>query len=128
MGRWICTSIFIFSLVLAGGCKKQAGDQDAVRASIEKHLSGRSDLNMAAMDHEVKQVSIDRDQATAQVEFRLKQGGAAMQLEYTLQRRNGEWTVLGSQPAGGQNAHPAMDQPPPNVPPGSTQNYASAVQ
>jgi hypothetical protein len=120
MGRWICTSIFVFSLVLAGGCKKQAGDQDAIRASIDKHLSGRSDLNMAGMEHEVKQVSIDRDQATAQVEFRLKQGGATMQVDYTLQRRDGEWTVLKSQPAGGQFSHPAMDQPPPNAP-GSTQ-------
>ena len=119
MGRWICTSIFIFSLVFAGGCKKQVGDQEAIRASIDKHLSGRSDLNMAAMDHQVKQVSIDRDQATAQVEFRLKQGGAPMQVDYALQRRDGVWTVLKGQPVGGPNAHPAMDQPPPNAP-GST--------
>lgn len=121
MGRWICTSIFIFSLVLAGGCKKQAGDQEAIRASIDKHLSGRADLNMAAMEHEVKEISIDRDQATAQVEFRLKQGGATMHVDYVLQRRNGEWTVLKSQPAGGQNSHPATDQASPNVPHGSTQ-------
>ena len=111
MGRWICTSIFICSLVLAGGCKKQAGDQEAIRASIDKHLSGRSDLNMAGMDHEVKQVSIDRDQATAQVEFRLKQGGATMQVDYALQRRDGEWAVLKSQPAGVLPAAKNLQQP-----------------
>ena len=124
MLRWICISILIFSLVLTVGCKKRVGDEQGVRASIEKHLSGSSDLNMAAMDHEIKQVSIDRDHATAQVEFRLKQGGGSMLLEYALQRQNGEWNVLKSQPVGGQNAHPSMDQPPASAPQGGSPQTA----
>lgn len=121
MARWIGSFLLILSLVVAGGCRRQVDYQAAIRASIDKHLNERSDLNMAAMEHEIKQVSVKGDQATALVEFRLKQGGTGMQLEYALQRQNGQWNVLSSQPAAGQNAHPAMDQPAPNAPSGSTQ-------
>jgi len=40
----------IFVFAFAAGCKKQVNEQDAIRASIEKHLSARSDLNLSAMD------------------------------------------------------------------------------
>ena len=43
----------------------QSGDQNAIQESIKKHLTERSDLNLGAMEYEVKQVNIDRDQATA---------------------------------------------------------------
>ena len=101
-----CTMIVLFGF--AAGCKKQASDQDAIRASIEKHLNGRADLNLSAMDREVKQISVNGDHATAQVEFRLNQGNASMQVEYALERQAGEWTVTSSQPGGGQSSHPGM--------------------
>jgi len=82
---WTGTMIFVFAF--AAGCKKQVNEQDAIRASIEKHLSARSDLNLSAMDREVKQISVNGDHATAQVEFRLKQGNASMQVAYALERR-----------------------------------------
>jgi len=106
---WTCTMIFLFAF--AAGCKKQANDQDAIRTSIEKHLNGRGDLNLSAMDREVKQISVNGDHATAQVEFRLKQGNGTMQVEYALERQGGEWTVTNSQPGGGQNPHPGMVPP-----------------
>ena len=103
----------IFLITVAAGCKKQANDQDAIRASIDKHLNARADLNMSAMDRDVKQISVNGDHATAQVEFRLKQGNGSMQIEYVLQRQGGEWTITNSQPAGGQNPHPGgMPQAP----------------
>jgi hypothetical protein len=111
---WICTMIFL--LAIAAGCKKQANDQDAIRASIEKHLSGRADLNLSAMDREVKQISVNGDHATAQVEFRLKQSNASMQVEYALERQGGVWAVTNSQPGGGQSPHPGMVPPTPTSP------------
>jgi hypothetical protein len=106
----------IFLFAFAAGCKKQATDQDAIRASIDKHLSGVAGLNLSGMDREVKQISVNGDHATAQVEFRLKQGSGAMQVEYSLDRQAGEWAVVGTQPSAGQNPHSGMDVPPPASP------------
>jgi hypothetical protein len=116
MNRRISTCIMILLLAVAAGCKKQANEQDAIRASIEKHLSGRSDLNLSAMDREVKQISVNGDHATAQVEFRLKQGSGSMQVEYALERQAGEWTVTNSQPGGGQSPHSGMTPSTPTSP------------
>jgi hypothetical protein len=112
MIRWHMITILAFSSVLAVGCGKTANDQDAVRASIEKHLNGRSDLNLSAMDREVKQVSVNGDHASAQVEFRLKGGDARMEMEYTLERQGKDWAVLNGQPVGMGNPHSAAEQPP----------------
>jgi hypothetical protein len=101
----------IFLFALTAGCKKQVNEQDAIRASIEKHLSARSDLNLSAMDRDVKQISVNGDRATARVEFRLKQGNASMQVQYVLERQGGEWTVTNSQPGGGQDPHSGMGSP-----------------
>lgn len=103
-------------LACAGGCKKAASDQDAIRASIAQHLKEDSTLNMAAMDLDVRQININGDRAQAQVEFRLKQGGASMQVAYNLERRDGAWSVLKGAPAGGQIAHPPMDKQHEGVP------------
>ena len=111
MIRWRMISILAFLCALAAGCGKTVNDQDAIRESIEKHLNGRADLNLSAMDREVKQVSVNGDHASAQVEFRLKGGDARMEIEYTLQRQGKEWTVLSSQPMGMDNAHSGMEQP-----------------
>jgi hypothetical protein len=113
MTRWIWTCTLIF--VLATGCKKQANDQDAIRAGIDKHLSERAGLNMSAMDREVKQISVNGDHATAQMEFRIKGDEGQMDIEYTLERQGGEWKVVKSQPMAGQGAHPGM-QPSPGAP------------
>jgi hypothetical protein len=116
MNRRTLTYAIIFLLAAAVGCKKQANDQDAIRASIDKHLGTRADLNLSAMDREVKQISVNGDRATAQVEFRLKQGNASMQVEYALERQGGEWTITNSQPAGGQNPHSGGMPPAPSSP------------
>jgi len=111
---WTMTGTMIFLLAVAVGCKKQVNDQDAIRASIEKRLNARGDLNLGAMDREVKQISVNGDHATATVEFRVKQGTGSMQVEYALERQGGEWSITNSQPASGQNPHSGM------MPPGST--------
>ena len=113
MNRRFLTCTIIFLLATTAGCKKQVNDQDAIRASIDKRLNGRPDLNLSAMDRDVKQISVNGDHATAQVEFRLKQGNGSMQIEYALERQGGEWTITNSQPAGGQSPHGSM---PPTTP------------
>ena len=116
MNRWAWMFTIIFLCVFSVGCNKRANDQEAIRASIEKRLNGRSDLNLSAMDREVKQVSIDGDHATAQVEFRLKGGDAKMEIEYTLERQGKEWVVLHSQPMTGGSSHTGIDGAPSNAP------------
>lgn len=101
---------------LSLGCAKKVNDQDAIRTSIEKHLTARSDLNLGVMDREVKQVSVNGDHANAQVEFRLKGGDARMVIEYALERKGQEWNVLSSQPVGMDEPHSGMGQSPTGVP------------
>ena len=116
MRRWIGVCAMICACVLTmTGCKKSADEQSNVRAAIEKHLTERQDLNLGAMDREVKQVTVNGDHANAQVEFRLKEGDAKMDIQYDLERQNNEWKVTNSQPMGmGDNVHPG----PGNMPPG----------
>ena len=99
----------------------KVNDQDAIRASIEKHLNGRADLNLSVMDREVKQVSVNGDHASAQVEFRLKGGDARMEIEYALERQGKEWAVLSSQPMGmGDAFHREIESPKPRPPDNKT--------
>ncbi len=103
----LCLLIGIASIA---GCQKKVGDQDAIRASIEKHLTGLASINASAMDRDYKQITVNGNQAQADVEFKLKQGGATMEMTYLLERHAGDWVVLKSQPTGGQFEHPPMDK------------------
>jgi hypothetical protein len=72
-------------------------------------------LNLAAMDMNITNVSIQGNQAQAQVEFRPKTGapqGAGMQVAYSLQKENGAWVVQNTQPFGGSIQHPAPGEDP----------------
>jgi len=116
------------ALLSASACKKQESDKDAIRAGITQHLTSVGTLNMSAMDMDVRIVSINGNEAHAEVEFRPKTGaplGAGMQVGYQLEKRDGVWVVLKSQPAGGIIEHPALGQNPhqnQNVPRGSIPN------
>ena len=103
MKRWIWTCAALFLCVLTMGCSKKASDQDAIRSSIDKHLNEAEGLNLSAMDREVKQITVDGDHASAQVEFRLKQGDARMEIEYTLDRQGKDWAVVKSAPVAGSS-------------------------
>ena len=103
------------AFVLLGGCQKQVGDSEAIRAGIMQHLAGVGTLNMSAMDMDIRSVSIDRNQAHAEVEFRPKSGGtpgASMQVAYNLEKRDGSWVVIKSLPMGGMIQHPDQSQNP----------------
>ena len=96
-------------LLAAAACHKPSSDEEAVRAAILQHLQKASTINLSAMDTSFGQITIDRDHAQAQVIFKAKTDAATMQMTYALERRDGQWTVLGSRPVGGQMAHPAID-------------------
>lgn len=110
MNRWAWTFAVISLFAFATGCSRRSNDKDAIRASIVQRLKGRADLNMNVMVPEFKQISVNGNQATAQVEFHLKQGSASMLINYSLQRQGGKWTVVNSVPVG----HPGVGQMPPS--------------
>jgi len=85
-------------------------EEAAIKTAIEQHLRENSGINMAAMDTSVDSISVQGDQAQANVTFRLKQGGTTMQMNYFLSRHANGWLVMRSQPGGGQFAHPPMDK------------------
>jgi hypothetical protein len=94
----------------ATGDMPAQSDRDAIAEAIRKHLASNSTINMAVMDMDVSQVNVNGDQAQANADFRLKQGGTSMQMTYFLERHAGSWIILRSQPAGGQFAHPPLDK------------------
>jgi hypothetical protein len=90
-------------------CKKQVSYNDAIRAGILQHLTAIGTLNMSAMEMDVRSVSVNGNQAHAEVEFRPKTGGvpgAGMHVAYNLEKRDGAWVVLKSQALGGMIRHP----------------------
>ncbi len=117
------------AIFCAAACKKQANDNDAIRAGILQHLTVIGTLNMSAMDMDIRSVSVNGNQAHAEVEFRPKTGGtpgAGMQVAYNLEKRDGAWVVLKSQPLGGMIQHPDPNQNPhtnPNGQPGGLPNF-----
>lgn len=113
----------------AGGCKTRQNDNEAIRAGIIQHLTSVGNLNIGAMDMDIRSVSINGNQAHAEVEFRPKTGaapGASMQVAYNLEKRDGSWIVLKTQSAGGMIQHPDPNQNPhqnQNVHSGSLPNF-----
>jgi hypothetical protein len=130
----LCVALgFSAALLLSGGCKKQASDNDAIRAGILQHLNGVGTLNMSAMDMDIRSVSINGNQAHAEVVFRPKNSapaGAGMQVAYNLEKRDGAWVVQKSQPTGGMIQHPDTSKNPhqsPDVHSGSLPNFSDIV-
>lgn len=125
-------------VAFAGGCGKPQSDSDAVRAGINEHLAGLKTINLSAMDMNVLNISIQGNQAQAQVEFRPKTGapaGAGMQVSYSLAKQNGVWVVQTTQPMGGSIQHPGPGDNPhmtpgmttPGMPPSNTPGATSGM-
>ena len=114
----------IISAAIVGGCQKagnsasgaassttaEASPNDAIRTAIQAHLAHNGNLNLKSFDTEMKQITIDRDHADAQVEFHVKNGPGVMQLTYTLAKRDGAWSVVESVPVGSNFSHPSGGQ------------------
>lgn len=101
-------------LSLFAGCKKQESDADGIRAGINQHLASLKTLNLDAMDMNITNVSVQGNQAQAQVEFRPKTGspsGGGMQISYSLEKQNGIWVVQSTQAVGVSTQHPGPGDP-----------------
>src|SRR5689334_10637272 len=98
-------SLVLLALASLLGCKNGPGAaqatpsaEDSIRTAIQAHLAHRGSLNLQAFDTNVKQVTINGDHASADVEFQVKGGQGAMQLTYALEKRDGSWSVIESDP------------------------------
>lgn len=111
----------LVALLPVAACKKSDSNSQGIRAAVQKHLAERGTLNLAAMDTQVKQFSVEGDHATAQVEIRAKQGGPAMEMTYKLQKQGATWLVTSGRPSGGEMSHPSTEvgMPPSAVPGGA---------
>jgi uncharacterized protein YceK len=98
-----------------GFVEQKEKDKAEVRAALEKYLNERGTINLAAMDWRIEEFSQDRDNATVQVIFTAKQGGAQMPVTYQLRKENGVWQV---QKTPGSSGHPGVmpQSAPPEVP------------
>jgi hypothetical protein len=113
----VLTVIGLLSLFV--GCKKQVSDADAIRDGINQHLASLKTINLSAMNMDVTNVSVQGNQAQAQVEFRPKSGGAPgarMQVSYSLEKQNGMWVVQNTQAMGGSIQHPGPGANPNMIP------------
>lgn len=121
------------------GCKNGAhapqsqaqSPEESIRVAIQAHLAHKGTLNLQAFDTDVKQVTIQGDHAQAEVEFRVKGGPGSMQLTYALEKRDGMWSVIESDPVGSNFSHPALDgrqNPEANGAPGATHSLADTLR
>jgi len=94
------------------------------------YLSGRSDLDLGAIQVDVTSVQFRQDEADATVAFRPRGGGpsSGMEMRYTLEKKGGRWVVKGKgqAPAGAaphgaappqESAKPSESRMPPDHPP-----------
>jgi outer membrane murein-binding lipoprotein Lpp len=93
----------IFTLLLAACARKNIENKDAIRQAVIEYLNSRQSqtgLDMSTMDVNVTAMAFERDTARATVEFRIKNGDAGMQLNYTLDRKGDKWVVQARQDGG----------------------------
>ena len=113
-------ALLAFLATLTIGCKNDVGAlqarpqsaEDSIRTAIQVHLAHKGTLNLQAFETNVKQVTLQGDHAQAEVEFRVKGGSGSMQLTYALEKRDGAWSVVESDPVGSNFSHPALDGSP----------------
>jgi hypothetical protein len=103
-------SDFSSAAPLSAGPPASATETDSVKQAVEDHLRTNKGINMSAMDMTVDSVSVDGDRAQANATFRVKGGGAAMSMIYSLERHGNGWLVLRSHPSNGEFVHPPMDR------------------
>ena len=121
MNRVLLATLLGALLLVTSACKAKPDANEAIRAGVVKYLISLKGLNIPNMDIKLTQVSINGNQAHAQVEIRAKNDSAGMmQLSYALEKRGEEWVVLKSQPAGGNLQRPTGGEMPgaDGMPPG----------
>lgn len=109
----VAVRILSLLLVLLAGCAKAPQNQDAVKQAILDHLAKRSDMMTQSMKIEVVSVSFRDKEADAVVSVSPKEGGAGIQMNYSLLMEGGKWTVKPSEKSSphGNTAMPTGEMP-----------------
>jgi hypothetical protein len=112
-------------LVLLAGCAKAPQNQEAVKQAVLDHLGKRSDMLSKSMKIDVVSVNFRDKEADAVVSIAPKEGGAGIQMNYSLTMEGGKWTVNPpkSNPHG-NTAIPTGDMPAGHPPMGGAGNGA----
>lgn len=117
--------------IIAAGSEQSEAPEAQIRTAIQAHLAHITNLNLEAFDTDIKQVTVAGDHAQAQVDFQVKGGPGVMQLTYQLEKREGNWAVVDSNPAGSNFSHPPLDQgqePPASASGGSSHSLADTLR
>lgn len=107
-------------LLVVAACNRSATQSnDAVRAGIVEHLNKGSGLDLSLMDLQISSVSFDGSTAKAAVTFRPKSApDQGMQMNYTLESKDGKWVVVGKTGSGAAAGHGSgMGAPAPSAEP-----------
>ena len=102
-------ALFVAALLLAACARKNIENKDAIRQAVIEYLNSRqaqTGLDMSTMDVNVTAMAFERDTARATVDFRVKNGDAGMQFNYSLDRKGDKWVVTARQDGG--QAHGAV--------------------
>ena len=89
------------------GCQQATSINTQVQEAIAEHLSNRADIDSSRMMIEVETVSVQGDQAEAEVIFRSRDTpDSRMNYHYELSRADGQWKVESGRPSAAQSPHP----------------------
>ena len=113
-----CLAFALCAILLATpACARYARSKletkEAVKAAIDEHLAKRrGQLALGTMNVAVREVKFQGDRAEADVVF-TTQGGASMNMHYTLHRETDHWVVErgASSDMGMPSGHPPMTEP-----------------
>jgi hypothetical protein len=99
---------WVFALgVWLAGCQGGTSINGQVQEAIAEHLASRPGIDATRMTVEVESVSVQGDQAEAEVVFRSRDTpDSRMNYHYELRRADGKWTVENGRPSGAESPHP----------------------
>ncbi len=93
--------------VLLAGCQQATSINEQVHEAIAEHVANRGDIDASRMTIEVETVSVQGDQAEAEVIFRSRDTPESrMNFHYELRREDGRWQVESGRPTAVGSPHP----------------------
>ena len=104
---WVRTG-WVLALALSwAGCQQATNINTQVQEAIGEHLASRPGVDATRMVVEVQTVSVQGDQAEAEVIFRSRDApDSRMNYHYVLKKAEGKWKVESGRPSAAQSPHP----------------------
>lgn len=111
-------AILLCAVVLLAACSRDIQNKEAVRQGVLDSLRARAQetgLNMEGMEVDVTAVSFTKDQAKAEISFRVKGANEQqpVRVGYLLDRQGNKWVVRRMEGGGSGHGAPAPTAPPP---------------